>query len=81
MQPRGCRMIVALVGGFLLIWITLSVMLAPTSHTTVQAATDAPREVVINEVAWMGTGASYTDEWIELHNTTRQERSPWMGGK
>ncbi len=70
MQPRGCRMIVALVGGFLLIWITLSVMLAPTSHTTVQAATDAPREVVINEVAWMGTGASYTDEWIELHNTT-----------
>lgn len=24
--------------------------------------------VVINEVAWMGTGASPSDEWIELHN-------------
>ncbi|MFP4396116.1 MAG: lamin tail domain-containing protein, partial [Anaerolineales bacterium] len=70
MQPRGCRMIVALVGGFLLIWITLSVMLVPTSRTTVQAATDAPREVVINEVAWMGTVASASDEWIELYNTT-----------
>jgi uncharacterized repeat protein (TIGR01451 family) len=25
--------------------------------------------VVINEVAWMGTSASYYDEWIELHNS------------
>ena len=30
-------------------------------------ASDAP-EVVINEVAWMGTTASYYDEWIELYN-------------
>jgi uncharacterized repeat protein (TIGR01451 family) len=29
-----------------------------------------PGDVVINEVAWMGTAASYTDEWIELYNTT-----------
>ncbi|MGD2176584.1 MAG: lamin tail domain-containing protein [Anaerolineae bacterium] len=27
------------------------------------------RQVVINEVAWMGTGANPSDEWIELHNT------------
>ncbi|MBZ9578166.1 lamin tail domain-containing protein [Patescibacteria group bacterium] len=24
--------------------------------------------VVINEIAWMGTGVSYNDEWIELYN-------------
>lgn len=27
-------------------------------------------DVVINEIAWMGTEASYNDEWIELHNKT-----------
>ncbi len=30
----------------------------------------APGSIVINEVAWMGTTASTTDEWIELYNTT-----------
>jgi len=30
----------------------------------------APGSVVINEVAWMGTSASTTEEWIELYNTT-----------
>ncbi|RMF39005.1 MAG: DUF11 domain-containing protein, partial [Chloroflexi bacterium] len=30
----------------------------------------APGDVVINEVAWMGTTASAADEWIELYNTT-----------
>jgi len=29
--------------------------------------------VVINEVAWSGTAAHYTDEWIELYNTTDQD--------
>gem|GEM_PF-2188490 len=29
-------------------------------------------DVVINEVAWMGTGASANDEWIELFNPTGQ---------
>ena len=28
------------------------------------------RDVVINEIAWMGTAASTYDEWIELYNTT-----------
>jgi len=27
-------------------------------------------DVVINEIAWMGTGVSYNDEWIELYNNT-----------
>ncbi|MDY6876137.1 MAG: lamin tail domain-containing protein [Chloroflexota bacterium] len=29
-------------------------------------------DVVINEVAWMGTPAGYTNEWIELYNTSDQ---------
>ena len=29
-----------------------------------------PKTVVINEIAWMGTGASVYDEWIELYNNT-----------
>jgi hypothetical protein len=28
-----------------------------------------PQAVLINEVAWAGTSASSSDEWIELHNT------------
>jgi hypothetical protein len=30
----------------------------------------APPAVVINEVAWAGSAASASDEWIELYNTT-----------
>ncbi len=30
------------------------------------------KSVVITEVAWMGTAASASDEWIELYNTTNQ---------
>ena len=31
------------------------------------------REIVINELAWMGTTASYSDEWIELHNNSGKD--------
>jgi len=37
---------------------------------TTQAPDVGPGDVVINEVAWMGTAASSWDEWIELYNTT-----------
>ncbi len=30
-------------------------------------------DVVINEVAWMGTEADYHDEWLELYNTTERD--------
>ncbi|MBU0636998.1 lamin tail domain-containing protein [Patescibacteria group bacterium] len=30
-------------------------------------------EVVINEIAWMGTTASVNDEWLELKNTTSRD--------
>jgi len=31
----------------------------------------APLDVVINEIAWMGTDSFYSDEWVELHNITQ----------
>ena len=34
------------------------------------AYTQAPRDIAISEIAWMGTTASYNDEWIELYNNT-----------
>jgi len=30
-------------------------------------------EVVFNEIAWMGTKANSSDEWLELYNTTEQD--------
>ena len=30
----------------------------------------APLDIVINEIAWMGTTSSYNNEWIELYNNT-----------
>jgi len=44
----------------------------PTSTST-RTPTSLPfgiGTVVINEVAWMGSAASSSDEWIELYNTT-----------
>jgi len=32
-----------------------------------------PLDVVINEIAWMGTEANSSDEWIELYNNTEQD--------
>ncbi|MGM7700381.1 phospholipase D-like domain-containing protein [Pseudalkalibacillus sp. Hm43] len=48
--------------------LTLSFMNPITEVDTAEAA--STRDVVINEVAWMGTTASYNDEWIELYNPT-----------
>ncbi|XOB42167.1 MAG: lamin tail domain-containing protein [Candidatus Nealsonbacteria bacterium] len=33
----------------------------------------SPLSVVINEIAWMGTVSSTSDEWIELYNNTEQD--------
>ena len=40
------------------------------SLNSAQAASTG--DVLINEIAWMGTKDSANDEWIELHNTTPQ---------
>lgn len=49
----------------------------PTPEPTVQP--DPVGGVVINEIAWAGTDASSSDEWIELYNTsaTAQDLSGW----
>lgn len=39
----------------------------------VQALAASTGDVVVNEVAWMGTAASSSDEWIELKNNTAQD--------
>ena len=33
----------------------------------------ATNDVILNEIAWMGTEISYNDEWIELYNNTNQD--------
>ena len=38
--------------------------------SALRATTALTRDVVINEVAWMGTQDSDWDEWIELYNNT-----------
>lgn len=48
-----------------IIFISLTFFLFTSS---VQAANSL--DVVINEIAWMGTEASHNDEWIELYNNT-----------
>ncbi len=61
---------------------TPTVVMTPTSAptpSTVSTVTPIPIEtaaaVVINEIGWMGTKDSATDEWIELYNPTNQEIS------
>lgn len=59
----------------LLIWWA-SLMLSGAGN----ALATQPGDVVINEVAWMGTAASTNDEWIELFNTTHEpmDLTGWM---
>ena len=46
----------------------------PTPTPTPEPPSDTanPGDVVINEIAWMGTTISANDEWIELRNATNQ---------
>ncbi|MDO8474011.1 MAG: lamin tail domain-containing protein [bacterium] len=48
---------------------------AGNTSTTSSAATAVTllKTVVINEVAWMGTKASSSDEWVELYNASDEE--------
>ncbi len=40
----------------------------PTATVTLTPTTTAPLSLLINEVAWMGTDYSSSDEWIEIYN-------------
>ncbi len=41
---------------------------SPATSSPAARMLASPRDVVINEVAWMGTQAFATDEWVELKN-------------
>lgn len=41
-----------------------------SSVVNASTAVSLPKTVVINEIAWAGTKAQSTDEWLELFNTT-----------
>ncbi len=60
-----------LLGGLMVVAV-VSGLRGPARAAEVMATAANIRDVVINEVAWMGTAASSYDEWIELYNTTGQ---------
>jgi len=57
-------------------WLIIAFLMALASLSLWQAAPAqqgrAPA-IVINEIAWAGTAASSSDEWIELFNNTDQD--------
>lgn len=59
---------------------TATLPLTPSSTNTEGPRTYPPLSVLINEVAWAGTAASSSDEWIELLNTTDEniDLSGWI---
>ncbi|MGC9399061.1 MAG: lamin tail domain-containing protein [Anaerolineae bacterium] len=72
MCKRILHLNLAFLGSALLLLIVVHTpgFILPTRAAPFNTA--APGDVVINEVAWMGTAASTYDEWIELYNTTEQ---------
>lgn len=60
----------ALLGSTILMLITTLGAQPPARAIVSPASSALPGDVVINEVAWSGTNASYADEWIELYNNT-----------
>ena len=49
-------------------WVNLITATPSPTATGTQTNTPPISSIIINEVAWMGTGASADDEWIELYN-------------
>ncbi|WP_254871014.1 phospholipase D-like domain-containing protein [Bacillus sp. Marseille-Q1617] len=49
--------------------------LVPQGGMDLREVTAASNTAVINEVAWMGTTASYNNEWIELYNPSSSSLS------
>lgn len=56
----------------LVVWSILFAMAVPIKQTSIATASTVGN-VVINEIAWMGTNVSYNDEWIELYNNSGEE--------
>ncbi|MBM7705040.1 phospholipase D-like domain-containing protein [Metabacillus iocasae] len=54
---------------------TACLLVGGFAQPSIQQGEAASKEAVINEIAWMGTTASYNNEWIELKNTTSSSLS------
>lgn len=62
--------LISLMLSFLLVVAALLVMVGNHAWAHVDNPLANLGDVVINEVAWMGTKASPSDEWMEFYNTT-----------
>ena len=62
-NPKGLSTSRRGLRNLLLAWLAAAFLGLPLSAASAG-------DVVINEIAWMGTQASPTDEWLELYNTT-----------
>lgn len=67
---RIVEMVTLGIGAVLTLWLGMEQLSHVASSAQPAAAGQAPLSVVVNEVAWMGTLHSATDEWIELLNNT-----------
>jgi uncharacterized repeat protein (TIGR01451 family) len=61
-----------LLGGLMVVTVVSS-LCGPARAVDVADPVANALDVVINEVAWMGTTADSSDEWIELYNNTDQD--------
>lgn len=57
--------------GLIAIFSLLTTVIPTLTHSYAASSQD----VVVSEVAWMGTTTSYNDEWIELYNNTNSSLS------
>ncbi|MDY7077655.1 MAG: lamin tail domain-containing protein, partial [Chloroflexota bacterium] len=62
---------VCLLGGLMVVAVVSGLRMSARAAGLADSSADA-LDVVISEVAWMGTAASAYDEWIELYNPTDQ---------
>lgn len=73
-SPRSRWTIISAGLAFALVFGVLNARQSPILEARSSAASRfAVGDVVINEVAWMGTAASTYDEWIELHNVSTRD--------
>lgn len=61
------KKLISVLPAFILLFSTVIPSLMNTVPDVDAAGTEM---VVINEIAWMGTSKSYSDEWIELYNNS-----------
>ncbi|MCP4544713.1 MAG: DUF11 domain-containing protein [Chloroflexi bacterium] len=72
-MKRTTYLTMACLLGGLMVTTIISGLQGAAQASVVAVPLANPLDVVINEVAWMGTEASYNDEWIELYNNTNQD--------